>query len=326
MSIQQQPGNSGPELEQRLEELRRELALDGPAFAELLHGGAALADWIAKRRRAQAERQPGSVYVLGLTGAQGSGKTTLSRLLALLLEKRRLASAPLSLDDLYLTHAERRRLREQCGWYRFRGPFGTHDLALGLEILRGLRHCREGEIVHVPVFDKSLNGGDGDRLPADQWRAVAGPLDVVLFEGWCLGARPLADRELAEPINAIESSPEYDDENGTFRRRLNAELEHYQPLFDELDDLAVLHVGSIERIYRWRLEQEQGLKRRAGGGMDVATLRRFVDYFLPTTARYILPLGEHPEGRASVVVNLGDGHRITGLRFVESENGTRRVR
>jgi len=323
---QQQLNEDVPILDQRLERFRRELALDDPAFGELVQRVGSLADWIVSRKQAKSAQRGGEAYVLGITGAQGSGKTTLSRLLALLLEARRQRSAQLSLDDLYLTHAERRVLRDQCKWYLFRGPFGTHDLALGMEVLRDLKHCRDGDSIRIPVFDKALNSGEGDRLPVGKWQTVSGPLDVVLFEGWCLGARPVADNELAEPINEIEASPVYDDREGTFRRRLNAELRRYLPLFGEMDDLAVLHVGSVERIYRWRLEQEQGLKRRAGGGMDVDTLRRFVDYFLPTTERYILPIGEHPEGRASVVVELGDGHRITGLRFVESADPPRRMR
>jgi D-glycerate 3-kinase len=325
MSDQEQPAEGRRDINRELSALQQSLALDDRAFASLTDTGERLADWIAARAIARRAERPGEAYVLGITGAQGSGKTTLSRLLSLLLGARGLSAAQLSLDDLYLTHAERRRLRDQCRWFRFRGPFGTHDLELGLEVIKRLKHCRGGDLVRVPVFDKSLHNGEGDRLPAERWRAVSGPVDVVLFEGWCLGARPLSDAELAKPVNDIETLPEYDDAPGTFRRRLNDELRRYQPLFGLLDDLAVLHVGSVENIYRWRMKQEQGLKRQAGTGMDPATLRSFVDYFLPTTERYILPLGEQPAGRASAVLTLGDNHQATELRFIDSENPSKPV-
>lgn len=309
------------ELLPELEALQRSLAIGDQAFDELLAKVGQLAEWTMRRAAAKRETNPAEAFALGLTGAQGSGKTTLARLLALLLAKQGLRSASLSLDDIYLTYDERQQLQASCPFYRFRGPFGTHDVELGLSVLRQLKYCRSGESVRVPVFDKSLQRGAGDRLPPDRWREVAGPLDLVIFEGWCLGARPVADDELAEPINAIEAAPEYDDTRGAFRRRLNAELRHYGALFAELDDLAVLHVGSVERIYRWRMQQEQALKRQAGAGMDVATLRSFVDYFLPTTERYILPLGENPAGRAGVVLTLGADHRISELRFVAEDGG-----
>ena len=276
-----------------------------------------LAEWIAARVEQRRRAHPGEACVLGLTGPQGSGKTTLNHILADLLAAQDLRTVGFSLDDLYRTRDQRHRLRDQCPHYRFRGPPGTHDVDLGLEVIGALRRAREGDEVRVPVFDKSLHDGEGDRLPADGWQRIAGPIDVVIFDGWCVGARPVDPAELSDPVNAIETSPEYDDERGAFRRRINEELRRYVPLFEECDDLLVLDVPNPGSIYRWRQLQETRLAADAGGGMDAATVRRFVDYYLPTTERYVFPLARDPGRGASVVLTLGEDHAPRVLRRFE---------
>lgn len=75
-----------------------------------------------------------------------------------------------------------------------RGNAGTHDLQLGTRTLEALRSAGGGDDngsrVAVPRYDKSQNGGRGDRADPTRWPHVQGPLDIVLFEGWMLGFRP----------------------------------------------------------------------------------------------------------------------------------------
>ena len=83
--------------------------------------------------------QGGHPLVLGICGAQGSGKSTLAEALAERLERDGLACAVLSLDDLYLTRAERERLaRGVHPLLATRGPPGTHDTSLGIAVLDAL--------------------------------------------------------------------------------------------------------------------------------------------------------------------------------------------
>ena len=62
--------------------------------------------------RIAAAARPGGI-VVGICGSQASGKSTLTAVLAQLLEARGLRTAAISLDDLYLTRAERGDLAQR---------------------------------------------------------------------------------------------------------------------------------------------------------------------------------------------------------------------
>lgn len=242
------------------------------------------------------ERRP---TVLGLCGAQGSGKSTAASAVAAMLEAEGRTVALLSLDDLYLTLAERQDLaRAVHPLLATRGPPGTHDTALGLTVLERL--ARPGESA-LPRFDKGLD----DRAPVETWPQVAGPADVVLLEGWCVGARPQAEAALAAPVNALERD---EDPDGVWRTYANTALAGlYQALFSRLDRLVLLAAPGFEVVAAWRGEQEVRLReRRAAEGrgegrtMTDAGLARFTQHYERLT-RHIL--AEMP-GRADLVVRL----------------------
>jgi D-glycerate 3-kinase len=236
---------------------------------------------------------------IGLCGPQGSGKTTAVRVLRRLLETRGRRTADLSLDDLYLTRAERRALAAKAHpLLATRGPPGTHDVDLGMDILARLR---APGFVTVPRFDKARD----DRAPKSEWNRVQGPADIVFFEGWCVGAVPQAVAALDEPLNALERE---EDADGVWRRFVNAALAGYQRLFREVDRLVLLAPPSFEVVVGWRIEQEQKLRARQPSGAAVMTdaeVRRFVAHYERLT-RHILV--EMP-GRADVVIRLGADRR-----------------
>lgn len=237
--------------------------------------------------------------VLGLNGAQGTGKSTLARLLQRLLARiHGIRAAILSLDDLYLTASERMRRAEAIHpLLATRGVPGTHDVDLGTRVIRCLR---DGKPVALPRFDKARD----DRRPAAQWPPWEGRCDVVIFEGWCVGARPQPSDELREPVNGLERM---EDPSGEWRWYVNRELGgHYQALFAEIDLLLMLRPKNFERVFAWREEQEARL-RAAGGGPEVMTptaVRRFVMHFERLT-RF---MWEEMPCRADGVVLLGDDH------------------
>ena len=122
---------------------------------------------------------------------------------ASLLTADGLRAATLSLDDLYLPKAARRRLAAEVHPLLLtRGVPGTHDVELGLAVLEGL--ARPGRTL-MPRFDKASD----DRLPTDRWTPMDGPFDVILFEGWCVGARPQAQAALRRPVNDLTNSSRY---------------------------------------------------------------------------------------------------------------------
>ncbi|KAI0062434.1 P-loop containing nucleoside triphosphate hydrolase protein [Artomyces pyxidatus] len=145
------------------------------------------------------ESTPSPLFV-ALQGPQGSGKTYLTERVAASLSPYRVAT--LSIDDLYLPHSQLLELaisHPSNALLHGRGQPGTHDVPLGLSILHALKNINTSPSmsVRIPFFDKSLFGGEGDRVPESQWKSVSGPLDVVLLEGWCVGfyPQPRADVE-----------------------------------------------------------------------------------------------------------------------------------
>lgn len=238
-----------------------------------------------------------SPVVFGICGAQGSGKSTLAGQLARELRDKGMAVAALSLDDLYLTRAEREALaRDVHPLLRTRGVPGTHDVALGLSLLRDID---VGKPVLLPRFDKLAD----DRLPRDRWERVDRPLDVLIFEGWCVGARPQPAGLLGEPINSLERDR---DPDGSWRAYVNAALAgDYQRLFEPIDFLTLLAAPTWDVVLEWRIEQELDLRQQSLGhpgiAMDPAEIARFIQHY-ERLSRYIL---EEMPARADLTIPLG---------------------
>ncbi len=263
-----------------------------------------LAAWIAAR--AAATDRP---LVVGVSGAQGSGKSTLCRVLELLLGEHGLHAATLSLDDLYLTRPERAGLaRTVHPLFATRGVPGTHDVALGHAVLEGARAGQAGLV--LPRFDKAAD----DRAPEAAWLVLAAPVDVLLFEGWCMGARPQAEADLIDPINRLEAE---EDAGGIWRGHVNAALAGpYRALFDAPDATVMLEAPGFEAILGWRQLQEAKLRARTGGGMSDAQLARFVMHYERLTRHLLTDLPP----RADVVIPLGVDHAVGTGRYAVQTN------
>lgn len=238
---------------------------------------------------------PDRALVVGLSGPQGGGKTTAAQALTLLLQAEGLAACAVSIDDFYLTRAERRVLAESVHpLLATRGPPGTHDLALALATLDALRARRP---TTIPRFDKAAD----DRAPRAEWRLVATPMDVVILEGWCVGAGPSPAEDLATPFNALERD---EDPDGVWRAYVEAALVEMQALFARLDILVQIVPPDFDVVAGWRREQEAKLRARrpgAPGLMDDAAIARFVAHYERITRRLI---AEGP-ARADVVLRIG---------------------
>ncbi len=261
-----------------------------------------LAAWIVRHK---AEKP----LILGINGAQGTGKSTLTALLVTLLSTCfDLKVTAFSIDDIYLTRAEREHLaRTVHPLLRTRGVPGTHDVELGIDTLTALRDAGPGDSIPIPAFDKALD----DRKPLSQWPVWQGRVDIVLFEGWCVGAIPQPDQALETPVNELERR---EDPDGHWRRYVNEQLKGpYQRLFAHLDHLIMLKVPSMEWVFRWRLEQERKLAEfvthrpeRRFRLMGENELCRFIQHYERLT-RWMIE--EMPQ-RADIVLELGPDHQI----------------
>ncbi len=269
-------------------------------------GIARLGDWVA------AERRPlDRPLIVGINGAQGSGKSTLARTLAHYLNQAHgLHTAVLGLDDLYLTHRERQRLaRDVHPLLQTRGVPGTHDVALGVSLLERLSGLESGDSLAVPRFFKSID----DRAPERDWPSLSGPLDVILFEGWCVGTPAQTAAELTRPVNPLERD---EDPDARWRGWVNEQLANVYPaLFTRIDRLVYLQIPDFGCVLRWRRQQEAGNAREQTQQpqrlMDAAALRRFVQHYERLTRHAMATL----PSQADATVRIGARHRILGMQL-----------
>ena len=240
--------------------------------------------------------------LVGINGAQGSGKTTLCRFLELLLAQRGHTAVTLSLDDLYLPRAERERAAgDHHPLFVTRGVPGTHDVELAMAILDRLL---AGRPVDLPIFDKASD----DR--SAEMRRVEGRVDVVLLEGWCVGAAPQPAAALREPVNALERE---EDPDGTWRREVNRRLAtDYAEMFARIDLLVMLEVPDFAAVRTNRLLQERKLGADNPGGpavMDEPALDRFLAHYQRLTEWMFAEMS----ARADILVEIGRDQRPTRL-------------
>ena len=245
-----------------------------------------------------AERYQGRPLIVGINGSQGSGKTTLCRFLEALLLEHNQRAVTISLDDIYLTSAERAALAKECHpLFATRGVPGTHEVALGQAILDSLV---DGLPIELPRFDKASD----DR--AAEPTEVLSRNDVILLEGWCVGAKPQPEAALVAPINRLEAE---EDASGKWRREVNRRLAtDYADFFDRIDVLVMLEVGSFDMVRAHRKRQEQRLAARRPDGtavMDDAALDRFLMHYERLT-RWML---EEMPARADIRIPIGEDQR-----------------
>ncbi|MDF2178649.1 hypothetical protein P2G88_10350 [Aliiglaciecola sp. CAU 1673] len=252
--------------------------------------------WPLAKRLAQVDKP----MVLGISGAQGSGKSTLATALQILLGQTfGLQVATLSLDDLYFPLSHRRWLAQHIHpLLRTRGVPGTHDITLGLELIRRLR---QGHDLTLPRFDKASD----DRRLEGEW--LQGPVDLVIFEGWCLGASAQNDAALEQPVNALEAEQDAD---GRWRHHVNQCLAGpYQRLFGQMDMLIQLKAPNWQAVTRWRKEQEQALIAMQGKGMDEAELSRFLLHYQRITEHQL----RHSPANA-IIYRLDEQRQVTDMQ------------
>jgi D-glycerate 3-kinase len=259
------------------------------------------ADLIEKTIRTAMLAQRRMPLIVGICGSQGSGKSTVCKKVAARFTDAGLKVATLSLDDLYLPLAARVTLSELVHpLLRTRGVPGTHDTKLGIHTLHDLAHANE---VKLPRFDKARD----DRHPEAAWETITAPVDLVLFEGWCVGAKPQGLEALTQPINALEANEDVD---GRWRRYVNDVLGgEYQRLFAKIDLLVLLAAPSFDVVLKWRTQQEQDLRAQAQGGSGVMSdeqLARFIQHYERLTRHVLI---EMPP-RADLVIRLSEDRSV----------------
>lgn len=255
--------------------------------------------WLPLALRLRADRQQQNHPLIeGFLGGQGTGKTTLTQILQRFLQVMGYHTVGLSIDDLYKTYAERQQVKAIDPRLIWRGPPGTHDIDLGIATLQSIRQAQPGQIAYLPRFDKSLHGGEGDRVDPEPVQDV----DIVLFEGWFLGMRPVTPRcfegDLPDPI--------FTPTDRQFAADMNERLREYLPLWDLLDRLIVLCPEDYRMSQQWRRQAEHRMKAQGKAGMSDATIDEFVTYFWKALhPEVFLPPLKTQGGWADLVIEIG---------------------
>jgi D-glycerate 3-kinase len=266
-----------------------------------------LAAWL----RQQVDRK--SPFLLGINGAQGTGKSTLADYLALAIGRGGECNiAVLSIDDFYLTSAERQRLAATVHpLLAVRGVPGTHDIALLRDCLSTLRGLGSREQARLPRFDKARD----DRADEASWPAIAGPVGLIILEGWCVGSAAESEAGLDAPVNALERAR---DPDKRWRRYVNDRLAaDYADVFAELDALVFLQAPDFEAIRRWRIEQEHKLAAsadaQAAGIMNDEQVREFIQHFERITRNNLQTV----RSCADIVLELNAYHDCVASHYRE---------
>lgn len=252
-----------------------------------------------------------SPLIIGINGSQGSGKSTLSKIInAILLHTFDKNVVSFSIDDFYKTKQQRAVLaKEVHPLFNTRGVPGTHDIRWCINILHELKHQAEPDLL-IPVFNKSID----DRAPESDWCHVTTKPDIVILEGWCVGSEAKDTGALKVPVNQLEKE---EDSSGIWRKYANEQLNlEYKELFSMIEILVMLQIPDFDKVYEWRLLQEHKLKSANGMGaeknsviMNDNQIRRFIMHYERITRH---TLQEMPN-RAEVLIMLGNDHNIKNV-------------
>ena len=257
--------------------------------------------WISKKIN---NKQP---YFVGLAGGQGTGKTTISSLLEIILRKYfKLNVFKISIDDFYRTRTERFNLSKKVHpLLMTRGVPGTHDIKIMLDFFRKSK-TKKFKSFKLPKFNKAID----DRCKKNQWYTIKKRPDVVIFEGWCVGARAEKNSTIKKSINSLEKA---NDAQLIWRNYVNKQLKtKYKKLYDQLDCLVYLKAKNFSLLQKWRLIQEKKLwlKNKNKKTNNKIMSKGDVINFMQTYQRVTQNMFKFAPRYASVILNLNSNHQI----------------
>ena len=264
-----------------------------------------VSQWILKKASKK------KTLIIGLAGGQGSGKTTISSILLLILSKYfKLNVFKVSIDDFYKTRKDRKLLsRVKHPLLMTRGVPGTHDIDLMLNFFKKVK-TKNFKTFYVPKFNKAID----DRYSKSLWIKIKSKPDIVIFEGWCVGAKPQTNTELEKPINSLEKAH---DQNAMWRIYVNKQLKtKYKSLFKQLDGLLYLKAKNFNMLKNWRLKQEKKLwiKTKNKKNLKIMSSGDVIN-FMQTYQRITQQMFKDAKKSSSVIMNLNSDHQIQNIRF-----------
>ena len=256
--------------------------------------------WISKRTN---KKKP---LMIGLAGGQGSGKTTISSILTLILQKYfKLKVFKISIDDFYKTRKERISLSKRVHpMLLTRGVPGTHDINMMLSFFKQVK-SKKFKRLKLPTFNKAID----DRFSKKYWYDLKNKPDVIIFEGWCVGAKSEKTNTLKKTINSMERAK---DHKQIWRKYVNQQLKSkYKNLYSQLNCLIYLKAKNFSLLQKWRLKQERKLwlKSKKNSKLKIMNKEDVIS-FMQTYQRITQNMFKKTHKYASIILNLNSNHQI----------------
>ncbi len=253
-------------------------------------------------------KKDNKIKIIGLSGGQGAGKSTITGILKFILKRKYgLNLCVFSIDDFYKTKAERKKMSKKVHpLFLTRGVPGTHDLNLINRTIKQLKK-QKFKTVLIPKFDKSID----DRSKKNKWQKIKKPPHLIIFEGWCVGAKHQKNTELKKPLNLIERKHDGD---LIWRKTVNNSLKnHYKKLFNKIDRLVYLKAPNFDNIFKWRLLQEQKMKLTSKNKktMSKSQIREFIMFYERITRDMMKSFSRISD----LTVFLDGSHRSKKMKF-----------
>ena len=204
-----------------------------------------------------------------IAGSQGSGKSSLSKLIKLYLEKFYHKSVIIiSIDDFYLSKRQRTQLSKNIHpLFLTRGVPGTHDLEL---MNKRIAQIFNKEFpIYLPIFDKV-----SDTRKSTYKKVLKA--DVIIFEGWCAGAQPVDQNYLQKNFNNLEKC---EDKNFIWRNSYNHYLNEYQKIFSQFNFFIYFQFNQWNHVLNWKYKQELELRDKKKDLGLKKYLREFIQYY-----------------------------------------------
>ena len=249
--------------------------------------------------------------LIGLSGGQGSGKSTISNILKIILkENYNLETVIFSIDDFYKTLKEREIMSKNISpLFLTRGVPGTHDTKMILNCIKRLRKNKFKKI-KIPKFDKAQD----NRVPKKYWLKVNKKPHIIIFEGWCVGVKEQKNKDLLIPINELEK---HYDKKRIWRNKVNKELkQNYKKIFKQIDKIIFLKVPSFKHVFKWRLLQEKKLRvtfkgKKGKKTMTDIQIKKFIMFYERLTKHMLKTLVY----KADSVIKIDNKHRLKSIKF-----------
>ena len=254
-------------------------------------------------------KKKGRTLILGLSGSQGSGKTTVAGILQIILKKFfKKNICIISIDDFYKTLRDRNRMSQQIhSLFKTRGVPGTHDINLIKNFFISAKR-KKFKKIKLPKFNKSID----DRSKKNYWHNINKRPEIIILEGWCVGAKPQIISSLRKPVNILER---HEDKDLIWRKYANEKLKkEYKEVFAMIDYFIFMKVPNFKIVFKWRLLQENKLRKKLHYKKKIMTysaIKRFIMFYQRITLQMMKDLSKS----ASIVLLLKKNHEIKRVLF-----------